>query len=680
MSAVGERKSCLGWMVGCGVGVWLILLSGLALWLGIRFWRSRMPSYEMQQLLTPVVWATPSVVPTQPLTPPTRPPRPQEEDLAEAWSTLRALERTTVPENDPLDLAQRLRGVTVVWSTPAAPPLYRVGDMQTFWVTDEDTTTVHTVEAQLAAVTAHVYLWVDTGVSYRPEDAEALAQFFEERVYPTNRAFFGSEWSPGIDGDPHIYILFARGLGRRLAGYFSSADELPPAVHEYSNAHEMFLLSADNLSLAGEEIRSVLAHEFQHMIHWYRDRNETTWLNEGFSELAAFLNGVRLGGFEFAYASDPDIQLTAWPDPADGDTIPHYGAAYLFVAYFLHRFGEQATRALVGHPANGMASVDAVLQSIGAGVNADDVFLDWVVANLVQQPDVDAGRYDYTATLDQLPLFVPTEVVTSCPGAWQTRTVRQYGVDYIRIACVGEYTLRFEGSATVTLLPTTPHSGRWMFWSNYGDESDMRLTRRFDLSTVQGPVWLTYWTWFDIEKNYDYLYVEASRDGEHWEILRTPRGTDEDPVGNSYGWGYTGASSGWVQEKVDLSAYAGGPVWVRFEYVTDAAVNRAGFVVDDIAIPALGYEEDFEQGDGGWKAEGFVRVGATVPQTYRLALVRYDAHNRVVAVEPVLLDADNSVALPLRLAAGESVVLVVTGTARVTRQPAWYRYRVEQIP
>jgi immune inhibitor A len=37
------------------------------------------------------------------------------------------------------------------------------------------------------------------------------------------------------------------------------------------------------------------------MIHWYQDRNESSWLNEGFSELAAFLNGYGGGGFDYVY-------------------------------------------------------------------------------------------------------------------------------------------------------------------------------------------------------------------------------------------------------------------------------------------------------------------------------------------------------------------------------------------
>ena len=80
-------------------------------------------------------------------------------------------------------------------------------------------------------------------------DLKRLADTFETKIYPTDREFFGSEWSPGIDDDVHLYVLYARGLGTSIAGYFSSADELPPQAHQYSNAHEMFMMSADNVQL-----------------------------------------------------------------------------------------------------------------------------------------------------------------------------------------------------------------------------------------------------------------------------------------------------------------------------------------------------------------------------------------------------------------------------------------------
>ncbi|HHH81540.1 MAG TPA: hypothetical protein ENL35_00955, partial [Chloroflexi bacterium] len=495
------------------------------------------------------------------------------------------------------------------------------------------------------------------------------------------RAFFGSEWSPGVDGDPHLYILYARNLGASVAGYFSAADELSPLAHEYSNGHEMFYLSADNVELWEEFTYSVLAHEFQHMIHWSLDRNEESWLNEGFSELASFLNGYDIGGWDFAYASDPDLTLTYWPTNGG----PHYGQSFLFVAYMLERFGPEVTQAVVAHPNNGLDSIDQTLAELGiedpisgAPVRADDLHRDWAVALLLQDPTVADGRYAFESYV--APQVQVADRFDECPFGPQERQVSQYGVDYIRVDCAGEYTLLFDGASEVQVLPAEPLSGEYAFWSNRGDESDMTLTRSFDLQEVSGPIELRYWTWYEIEEGWDYLYLEISADGgETWQILETPSGTAEDSSGNSYGWGYTGYSGGgsrpaWIQEKVDLSAFAGQEILLRFEYITDAAVNGDGFLLDDIRVDALGYFEDFETGDGGWRAEGFVRLYNRLPQTYQVILVE---HGDEIRVRPVALDAENSAEIEFQAGDGiDYITLIVSGTARHTWQPAPYRFEL----
>jgi bacillopeptidase F (M6 metalloprotease family) len=72
----------------------------------------------------------------------------------------------------------------------------------------------------------------------------------------------------------------------------------------------------------------------------------------------------------------------------------------------------------------------------------------------------------------------------------------------------------------------------------------MTLTQSFDFTDHSGPLTLSYWTWYDTEKDFDFVYVEASTDGEHWQTLTTPSGTPEDLTGANYGWGYTGVSGG----------------------------------------------------------------------------------------------------------------------------------------
>ncbi len=86
-------------------------------------------------------------------------------------------------------------------------------------------------------------------------------------------------------------------------------------------------------------------------------------------------------------------------------------------------------------------------------------------------------------------------------------------MDYINITCAGDHTLTFSGSTAIGLLPPTSDSGEYAFWSNKGDESDMTLTREFDFTSVSGPSRSVYWTWYDIEEDWDYLYLEASTDG-----------------------------------------------------------------------------------------------------------------------------------------------------------------------
>jgi hypothetical protein len=230
------------------------------------------------------------------------------------FDTLHIFENTTVSLSDLIDLAQRLEGKQNLPVSLTAPPTqYSIKDQQIFWVTDTGTNENFQVQATLRYVTDHVYFWIEDGIPYEQKALRALAEAFEEKIYPTNRAFFGSEWMPGVDNDPHLYILYTKELGGSTAGYFSPADEYLPAVREDSNGHEMFLFSAAYAELEEEFTYSILAHEFQHMIHWYRDRNEETWLNEGFANLAALLNGYTIGGSDYAYAMVPDIEFNTFP-------------------------------------------------------------------------------------------------------------------------------------------------------------------------------------------------------------------------------------------------------------------------------------------------------------------------------------------------------------------------------
>lgn len=624
----------------------------------------------------------------QPVIPNTPIPLGHSEEVEETGEvttdTLSILRDTRIPTHDRYELARRLQGKGDLPTIVAPrPEPYKVGDRRAFWVRNVDRYEFFQADAILQYVTAHLYFWIEDGLLYDAGDLRLLAESFESQIYPTTREFFGSEWTPGVDRDPHLYVVYTRGLGGRVAGYYSSSDEYHPLAYPYSNGHEMFVISADRMDLGREVTFGVLAHEFQHMIHWNTDRDESTWLNEGLSELATLVNGYSTVGHESIYSLDPDVQLNDWPDHSESKSA-HYGASFLYLAYILGRFGETVTREIVAHPENGLESIDLVLEATGLvdplsenKLGADEVFADWVLANYLQDSSIDDGRYSYPAYT--VPFVDATESFRSCPVSEEERQVHQYGVDYIRFNCRGDYTLHFRGATQTHVLPVNPYSGVYAFWSNKGDESNMTLTREFDFTEATSDLSLSYWTWYDIEEGYDYLYVEASLDGENWEILRTPAGTDRDPFGNSYGWGYTGKSGrgpSWIEEEVDLSRFAGKKVAIRFEYITDAAVNGDGLLLDDVTIQQAGYHEDFERDEGGWSAEGFVRIDVNLPQTYRVSLITM---GRTTSIQQISLSAGNTAEVAISI--GESVdevVLVVSGTTRFTRHKADYWFSLQR--
>jgi len=599
-----------------------------------------------------------------------------QELIQSANESLIILKNTIIKENDPYDLAYRFeRKTNISKAITAQPKNYQVGDEREFWVLNTLLNTYTRVRANLQYETSHAYFWIAEDVKFYQNDLRPLAQVFEGKIYPTNREFFGSEKTPGIDNDPHVYILYAHGLGN-AAGFFSSTDGVMNGIDEYSNMAEMIYLSADYVDLGEEYANAVLAHEFQHMIQWNGDRNETSWITEGFSELAMYLNGYDPGGFEFWFALEPNLQLTDWPGNDQGDSSPHYGAAFLFMKYYLDRFGENATKSLVYHPQNDIESVDLVLESQNlidpvskSQITADEIFRDWTITNLINDGSVLDGRYQYD---DYQPPPFATEFIEEGTAGWIEESVKQYGTRYYEFECLNGCKLSIEGKGAIQIIPEDPHSGEYYFWSNKGDESDMTLTQTFDFTRVKGPILFKYYTWFDIERDYDYLYLIATEDGQQWEVLETPSCTRDNPTGANFGCGYSSSSNGWVLETVDLSKFAGKKVTLQFEYITDLAVNGEGLLLDDLEIEAIGYQSDLENDSGGWQAEGFVRIQNKLPQEYLMTLIKQGAE---LEIRP--LSFDKSLRLEVDLPGDSNYYLIICGITRYTRIPAEFRMKVE---
>ncbi len=606
------------------------------------------------------------------------------------FSTVDQLAKVIVPARDLRDLTLRLNPqineIPQVVNSKA--PDYQIGDQLTFWVHNLDTTSNISITAQLVYKTDVAYVWVEIGQTHELASIKQAIDRFSQQSYPVEVKTFGSELYPGIDNDVRLHILHTIGVGNGVAGYFSSADEYSKLANPFSNQKEMFYVNLKWLNITHDYTTygTVLAHEFQHMVHWANDRNEETWINEGLSEYAQDVAGYPTDlVFVTGFLNVPDTQLNTW-SPDSSQNIVHYGSAYLFIHYLTQRFGPEVAKALVANPANGIEGVTEALSAIGHPQNFDALFADWVVANYANQPDALGLKDVYGYRNLKLSAPALDQTIDHYPTAIKEATVHNYATDYLKLQGAGKIVIDFSGQITTRLANTAAHSGQFAWWSNRDDDSDSSLTRQFDLSKIapSTPITMAVAMWWDIEKNYDYGYVEASHDGQKWQILPGQHTSADNPSGNSFGPGYTGQSlavdgktAQWSVEQFDLSSFAGGPVQIRFEYVTDDATNGSGWLIDDVQIPALNYTADFEQDVSGWQSNGWLLTDSQLTQNWLVQLLEFKG-TELTAVRRATIDANGHAQIKVdALGNGKSAVLAISALAPVTTEPATYQLHID---
>ncbi len=609
---------------------------------------------------SPVATAAPTLPPTAtaaPTPPPTAAPTPV---------SLRGLVHTKLPPAPDRDLYSLAAQLSTPPGAPQAPRVvnatpvsYQAGRKDTFWLVDLSSQQMYQQSFELRLVSPHAYWYVADGQTVAQEDLERAAAGFEAEVYPRVTAAFGKESSPGVDNDTHISIINAqlRGAG----GYVSSADGYAQQVNAYSNQREAIYINIAAFPVPASSYLPTVAHELQHLVHENGDPSEDTWVNEGLSDLSATLSGT--ARLSFGYGA-PQVSLVHWPVDGGGLSA-HYQAASLFFHYLREHYAGDISdlRNLVGQPANGAAGVEAYLRAQGYPQSFREVFQDWVVANFLDEP---SGKYGYHNLM-----VTPGDVASTSGFTQLNGQVPQYAARYVEIKDVrGPLRLRFQGAPDTPLLPVdVGDAGCW--WSNSGDAISSTLTRALDLSRSTQAI-LTYQVWHQVEEDWDYGYLEvSSNDGQTWTVLEPPHTTRSNPLGNSYGPGYTGDSQGWLDERIDLGDFIGRQVLLRFHYLTDDGVNDSGLCVRQFSIPGAGVAP----GDQGWHAEGFVLTGNRVAQEYLVQVIETGASNRVTAMS---LDAANQGELVLQTPdAPGRLVAVVAALAPKTRQVAPFTLTVE---
>jgi hypothetical protein len=573
---------------------------------------------------------------------------------------------TPLPNRDPVDLAARLRGASTPTSaTVAAPAPLVAGYTQNFWILDQRTAQLFQTRAALRLVTDHAYWFVESDLAARaPQaDLEQSASVFEHKTYPLIHRYFGSE-PPDADG--HIVLLLAN--VPNVAAYFSSADVYPRSVNPRSNEHDMIYLNLSSLRPGQVTFDSTLTHEMQHLVNFARCRGQEGWLDEGASELA-----MRVGGYDSgapaAFAAHPDVQLTAWTDQ-QSDLTRHYQASYLFLRYVAERSGGwDALPDILGTCARGENLFSAYLARNPIEPDVETLFSDWSVANLLQDAAVGDGRYAYAGSNFRAAVTGQASAATPFLGS-----VPQYAANYVELPSMAG-TASFSGDADVALVPVSV-DGAGVWWSNRGDSMDSRLTRPLDLTGVEQAT-LRFRAWYDLENQFDFVYLSASRDnGLTWQVLHGQHTTPDRSAGNNYGEGWTGSTGvDWMDEQVDLSPFAGSAILLRFEYVTDQSYNGSGFAFRDLRVPEIDLDEPGALPDA-WSAEGWLRVDAPIPERWNLRLVRMTRDE--TTVDTVGVDADGNASVPLDPSALRSI-LVIAPTAPRTLVPGNYSVTVTSV-
>jgi hypothetical protein len=250
-----------------------------------------------------------------------------------------------------------------------------------------------------------------------------------------------------IDLDPKIYILIldipdsANAGEGFIAGYFDPVNQKRGILRDSngtqfrSNEVEMIYLDSHPLDIEDIMAREILAHEFQHLIHWRYDPDEDIWVNEGCSDYASlFLCGYQSNqnsSHVEAFERSPEVSLVHWKSDMS-NTLANYGASYLWMLYLHEHYGGVSTiSAVISQPENGIDGMNAVLSSRGYSQSFGDVFSDWKIANYLDDESFESGRYGYKS-LDIHLEYIATNLKYPINGI--SRSINSWAGDYVEFS------------------------------------------------------------------------------------------------------------------------------------------------------------------------------------------------------------------------------------------------------
>lgn len=104
---------------------------------------------------------------------------------------------------------------------------------------------------------------------------------------------------------------------------------------------------------------------------------------------------------------------------------------------------------------------------------------------------------------------------------------------------------------------------------NYGNNANryIRTATPVDLNNIEKPL-LSFKARWDLETGYDFVYVEASINGNSWTQLSS----------------FTGHQSEYTQQVLSLEAFSGQSVYLRFRLRSDWSQTADGIYIDDVVV------------------------------------------------------------------------------------------------
>jgi len=373
------------------------------------------------------------------------------------------------------------------------------------------------------------------------------------------------------------------------------------------------------------QYEGTIAHEFQHLIHRDNDFDELSWVNEGCSTLAEYICGYGVTSNLFYYiAYFWDTSLVIW----EGN-LENYGVVFLWTLYMYEHYGGQPLIwDIVHEQGNGIQGYNNVLTAHHISKNFDNIFQDWAIANYLDDTSFANGIYGYYG-LD-LPCYasgwwdIPYSIAYwglqeyTYPTGWIMPERLPYIVWYDEFYDgAPALQVNFDGDDYAGIAPYSPTHE----WHSDGTPySWFRLGQTFSIPA--GGATLKFWTYYDIEEDWDYGYVEVhDLSTDQWYTLQGTNtvttltynyGTDNPNCPDDFEptayydngtWNaFTGNSGDWYQEEMDLTPFAGDDIDVFFTYWTDPYSLGLGWYLDDIEIPELSFFDDVESGANGWTA------------------------------------------------------------------------------